>query len=183
MTAPVLPRAWFRASTPERARELLGKTLCRRLPDGSVLRSRITETEAYEGFGDRASHAHRGPTPRNRVMFGPPGVTYVYLCYGVHWLLNLTTREPGLPAAILVRGTEAATGPGRLTRHFRIDGACDRQPLYRTRGLWIEDTASFPEAEIRATPRIGIDYAGPDWAAKPWRFVWSGGVPPPSAGQ
>jgi DNA-3-methyladenine glycosylase len=175
MPAHILSRSWFHASTPERARDLLGKTLCRRCADGSIVRSRITETEAYEGFDDRASHAHRGPTPRNEVMFGPPGVCYVYLCYGVHWLLNLTTREAGLPAAILVRGTQAVQGPGKLTRHFEINGAQDRQPLYRTRGLWIEDTPSFPARETLSTPRIGIDYAGPEWAAKPWRFVWQPG--------
>ena len=171
MTAPVLPRNWFAASTPDRARRLLGKTLCHRRADGTVVRSRITETEAYEGFEDRASHAHRGPTPRNEVMFGPPGRAYIYLCYGVHWLLNLVTREPGTPAAILLRGTERVRGPGRLTREFGIDGARDRTPLYRARGLWIEDTPGFPDGEIIAAARIGIDYAGPEWAAKPWRFI------------
>ena len=74
------------------------------MPSGRIIRGRITETEAYDGFEDRASHAHKGPTTRNVVMFGSPGCAYLYLCYGVHWMLNFTTRERGYPAAVLVRG-------------------------------------------------------------------------------
>jgi len=173
MADPVLALNHFAGSTPELAKALLGRTLCRRLPDGTVIRTRITETEAYDGFEDKASHAHRGPTPRNEVMFGPPGRTYVYLCYGVHWLLNLTTRPKGIPGAILIRGIEGVTGPGRLTRHLQITGADNQQKLTRSEGIWVENSPSALEKEIIATPRVGIDYAGPEWAAKTWRFVYS----------
>lgn len=175
MPATVLPLSFYRRPTPEVARDLLGQTLCRRLPDGAVLRRRITETEAYDGFEDRASHAHRGPTPRNRVMFGPPGRAYVYLCYGVHWLLNFTTREAGYPAAVLLRGVEGAPGPGRLTRFLRVDRRHNTLPLYKSRGLWVETAPAPPGAEIAAGPRVGIDYAGAEWMKMPWRFVWGGG--------
>ncbi|MEX2606208.1 MAG: DNA-3-methyladenine glycosylase [Kiritimatiellia bacterium] len=170
--SPILPLNWFSRSTPDCARELLGQHLCRGLPDGTLLRFRITETEAYEGFDDRASHAHRGPTPRNDAMFGPPGRTYLYLCYGVHWLLNLTTREKGFPAAVLIRGIEGVTGPGRLTRHLELDGKHNRQALYKKNGLWMERGPAVPDSAVITGPRVGIDYAGPEWAAKPWRFRW-----------
>ncbi len=142
------------------------------MPDGSIVRKRITETEAYDGFEDKASHAHRGPTPRNEVMFGPPGRSYVYLCYGVHWLLNLTTRPKGIPGAILIRGVAGVSGPGRLTKQLGITGDDNRKTLTRAHGIWVEDSPMAPEEDILATPRIGIDYAGPEWAATPWRFVW-----------
>ena len=173
---------FFDRATPEVARDLLGKRLVRQLPDGTRISARITETEAYDGFEDKASHAHRGQTPRNAVMFGPPGHIYLYLCYGVHWLLNLTTREPGYPGAVLIRSCETVTGPGRLTRHFELDRRQNTLPLGEAAGLWVETgtdpensrkTGTGPETSaILATPRIGIAYAGPTWVCKPWRFVW-----------
>ncbi|PDH31200.1 MAG: 3-methyladenine DNA glycosylase [Puniceicoccaceae bacterium MED-G30] len=171
--AKVLNRSYFSGDTSSLARDLLGTSLCRRLPSGKILRSRITETEAYDGFEDRASHAHRGPTPRNVVMFGSAGHSYIYLCYGVHWLLNIVTREKGYPAAILIRSVEPVNGPGRLTRHFHLNGSDNDRLLCRANGLWVEDDGYRPEAAmVRATPRIGVNYAGPEWSAMPWRFVW-----------
>jgi DNA-3-methyladenine glycosylase len=170
--ASVLGKSFFNRPTLDVARELIGKQLCRRLQKGKIIRAAICETEAYDGFEDRASHAHKGMTPRNVVMFGPPGCAYVYLCYGVHWLLNIATREKGYPAAVLIRGVDEVEGPGRLTRHFRIDNAFNGQLLTRAGGLWVEDPGSpVPLGEIAATPRIGINYAGPKWSAMPWRFV------------
>ncbi|MFW5874327.1 MAG: DNA-3-methyladenine glycosylase [Verrucomicrobiota bacterium] len=169
--ARVLGKRFFDRETVTVARELLGKRLCRRLASGKILRARITETEAYDGFEDKASHAHRGATTRNVVMFGPPGRAYVYLCYGVHWLLNLTTREEGYPAAVLIRGVEGAEGPGRLTRRMQIDGAVNRQLLSRVNGLWVEDAEAVDPCRIEAGPRVGVDYAGEAWASMPWRFV------------
>ena len=170
--ASILGKSFFNRPTPDVARDLIGKHLCRRLENGKILRAAICETEAYDGFEDRASHAHRGVTPRNVIMFGPAGYVYVYLCYGVHWMLNISTREKGYPAAVLIRGVETISGPGRLTKHFRIDGEFNGQLLTRSGGLWIED--GIMEArpfEIDTTPRIGIDYAGSEWSAMPWRFV------------
>ena len=171
--ARVLKKAFYARPTTEVARGLLGQQLCRRLDSGKIVRAMICETEAYDGYEDRASHAHRGPTPRNVVMFGPPGYAYLYLCYGVHWLLNITTVRKGYPAAVLLRGVVGVSGPGRLTRHFSIDGRFNNQLLTRVSGLWVEagEVAVAPQ-RVRALPRIGIHYAGPEWAAKPWRFLW-----------
>lgn len=167
----VLNKSFFNRPTPEVARELLGAFLCRRLDSGKILRGRINETEAYDGFEDKASHAHKGATTRNVVMFGPPGRAYIYLCYGVHWMLNVTTREAGYPAAVLIRGVEDVEGPGRLTRRFQINSGFNDTLLTRVGGLWIEsDGSSIPADEIAALPRVGVDYAGVEWAAMPWRF-------------
>jgi len=168
------PRMWRATDTVVIARGLLGCRLVARGPDGRRA-LRITEVEAYDGPDDRASHASRGRTPRNAVMFGPAGVWYVYLCYGVHEMLNLVTGPEGYPAAVLIRGLEGIEGPGRLTRALGIDRRFNLRPARRETGLWIEaGDGPVDERDIVATPRIGVDYAGPEWAAKPWRFVLRG---------
>ena len=156
------------------ARWLLGKVLvrARRGRETAVL---ITEVEAYDGARDRASHAHadRGRTPRNAVMFGPGGQWYIYLCYGVHEMLNLVTGPRDYPAAILIRGVAGVTGPGRVTRALGIDRKLNAAPAARASGLWIEDRGvRVPRRLVQATPRIGVDYAGPVWAGKKWRFYF-----------
>lgn len=164
---------FFLGSTRTLCRRLLGMNLCRRMPDGRVERWPITEVEAYDGFQDRASHAHRGATPRNRIMFDTGGRWYVYLCYGVHWLLNITAGPADYPAAILVRGAGAINGPGRLTRALQVDNALNELPVDPQSGLWIENGGTVvPRKSIRQTPRIGIDSAGPIWSQKPWRYLW-----------
>jgi DNA-3-methyladenine glycosylase len=173
--ARVLNKGFFDRPTLAVAEELIGKSLCRRLNSGKIVRARITEAEAYDGFDDRASHAYKGATTRNVVMFGPPGRSYVYLCYGVHWLLNITTREKGYPAAVLIRGVEGVAGPGRTSKYFQIDRALNDQLLNRVNGLWVEDDGFAPRAEsVRALPRVGVEYAGSEWSQKPWRFLWQG---------
>jgi DNA-3-methyladenine glycosylase len=156
------------------ARWLLGKVLVRsrRGCETAVL---ITEVEAYDGPRDRASHAHadRGRTPRNAVMFGPGGYWYVYLCYGMHEMLNLVTGPRDYPAAILIRGVAGVVGPGRVTRALGIDRKLNATVAARASGLWIEDRGvRVPRRLIHATPRIGVDYAGPAWAGKKWRFYF-----------
>lgn len=164
--------------TPLIARRLLGATLVVRGAGGGLARWRITETEAYDGPDDRASHAWRGLTPRNAVMFGPAGRWYVYLCYGVHEMLNLVTGPRGYPAAVLIRGVEGIEGPGRLTRALGIDRRFNGRAMGRASGLWIEsanadtDGPAVEAGEISVGPRVGIDYARPAWAARPWRFRW-----------
>jgi DNA-3-methyladenine glycosylase len=160
------------------ARWLLGKHLVRRRADGSIDARRITEVEAYDGKHDRASHARMGRTARNAVMYAPGGIWYVYLCYGVHEMLNLVVGPRDWPAAILIRGVAGASGPGRVTKALAIDRRLNAaQATTRKSGLWIEDRGGrVSRRQIRATPRVGIDYAGPIWAAKPWRFIYS---PPP----
>lgn len=143
----------------------------------------IAETEAYDGFRDKGSHASRGRTGRNRPMFGPPGQWYVYFTYGMHWMLNVVVREKGYPAAVLIRGgllfsalrrpekREFVNGPGRLTKLLKIDGKLNAKPASRASDLWIEDRGiKIPAAEIKKGPRVGIDYAGPYWAKRHWRF-------------
>lgn len=155
------------------ARWLLGKVLVTTAADGSELRARICETEAYHGVEDLACHASKGRTTRTDVMFAEGGVWYVYLCYGVHEMLNLVTGPAGQASAILIRGVEGVVGPGRVTRAFGIDRRFNRQAVAPESGLWLEDDGFVvrPRA-IMATPRIGVAYAGPVWAAKPWRFFY-----------
>jgi len=156
--------------TVKLARWLLGKVLVR-TRRGRRTEFRITEVEAYHGEADRACHASRGRTPRTEVMYRPGGVWYVYLCYGIHEMLNLVTGPEGFPAAVLVRGVEGITGPGRLTRSLAIDRRLNAQPARPGSGLHLEDDGRGIEAGlIRSGPRIGVDYAGRTWARKPWRF-------------
>ena len=168
----MLAEEFFDRPTLEVTRGLLGKCLCRRI-DGETRRLRIAEVEAYDGPEDKACHAHRGKTARNEVMFGPPGRWYVYLCYGMHWMLNAVTGPVGFPAAVLVRGCLEVAGPGRLTKALEIDRSQDRELIALSSGLWIEDDGvEAPDREVERTPRIGIGYAGHEWIEKPYRFLW-----------
>lgn len=152
------------------ARELLGKYLVRRA-GGRTTALMITEVEAYDGPRDRASHASRGRTARNAPMFGPAGRWYVYLCYGMHWMLNIVTGPKDYPAAVLIRGAGDAAGPARLTKYLKIDRRLNGRPASRESGLWFEDReVRVPASRIRRAPRIGVDYAG-EWAKKPYRFM------------
>ena len=163
------------------ARWLLGKHLVRRFADDRVEARMITETEAYHGEADLACHARAGRTARTDVMYGPGGVWYVYLCYGIHEMLNLVVGPEDWPAAILIRGVEGAVGPGRLTKTLGIGRALNRAPAVEASGLWIEDRGlRIPANVIFATPRIGVDYAGNVWSAKLWRFTFDPrALPPP----
>lgn len=170
MVASVLTTAYLtNADTVWLARDLLGKYLVRRLNSGLLIHSMITETEAYHGAGDQACHGRFGKTQRSEVMFRQGGVWYVYLCYGVHWLLNIITGPVDFPAAVLIRSIDIAKGPGRLTKALHIDKSFNGQPAHPLFNLWLEDHEYIPPA-IEITPRIGIAYAGED-AYKPWRFV------------
>ena len=164
------------------ARWLLGKHLVRRLPRGGAEARLITEVEAYHGERDLACHARVGRTPRTAVMYAPGGVWYVYLCYGVHEMLNLVVGPRGWPAAVLIRGVAGAGGPGRVTKALAIGRKLNGVAASSASGLWIEDRGvRVPPRLVRATPRafkiirtprIGVDYAGPVWARKRWRFAF-----------
>jgi DNA-3-methyladenine glycosylase len=170
-----------RKNTVALARWLIGKTLARRFPDGSVRRHIITETEAYHGETDLACHAAKGRTARTDVMYRAGGIWYIYLCYGVHEMLNLVTGPENFPSAILIRSVHGITGPGRLTKTLAITRALNGASACETGAhaqLWLEETppparrrAGVFTKQIQTTPRIGIAYAGPIWSAKPWRFV------------
>ena len=159
----------FSADAVALAPRLLGKFLCRRLEDGTVLRRRITETEAYFGEEDTACHAHRGRTPRTDVLYEPGGCAYVYLCYGMHDLLNVVTGPKDHPEAVLIRGVEGADGPGKLTKLLHITRAFNRVNLATSANLWLEDDGFAPK--FRRTPRIGIAYAAVRDQRRKWRFV------------
>lgn len=170
-----LPVAFFRRDTVTVTRELLGKALCRELPDGTVRRCLLTELEAYVGPNDKACHASRGKTVRTAVMFEPGGVFYVYLCYGMHWMLNLVTEGGDYPAAVLVRGVEGISGPGRVTKQLAISRDLNALPIRRASGLWVEDVGiEVLDTQVERTPRIGIGYAGDFWMNEPLRFLWRG---------
>lgn len=158
--------------TVDLAHWLVGKLLVRRIGRRKEVRYRITETEAYDSEQDLACHASRGRTPRSEVLYSPGGVWYVYLCYGVHEMLNLVAGPAEWPAAVLIRGVEGISGPGRVTRALGIDRSLNREAAVPATGLWLEDDGWVPpRSQVKCTPRIGIDYAGPVWSAKPWRFV------------
>lgn len=171
MTRKVLGQDFFNRPTEDVAKELLGKFLVRKLPSGAQMEDMITEVEVYDGFRDKASHASRGKTERNTPMFKSAGRWYVYFTYGMHWMLNIVTREKDYPAAILIRGLEHVSGPGRLTKKMMIDKSLNDQTAQRRSGLWIEDRGvKIPANKIKKTPRIGVSYAGPRWASRRWRF-------------
>ncbi len=154
------------------ARLLLGKYLVRRWDTGVLEARLIIEVEAYDGERDLACHARAGRTARTEVLYSAAGVWYVYLCYGIHEMLNLVVGPAGWPAAVLIRGVEGIPGPGRVTKQLGIDRTLNRAPAVPDSGLWIEDRGvRVPRRAVAATPRIGVDYAGPVWAKKPWRFT------------
>jgi DNA-3-methyladenine glycosylase len=166
--------AFFDRPTVRVARDLLGMHLVRSL-EGTVLRARIVETEAYHGPRDRASHASRGMTERTKIMFGPPGCVYVYLIYGMYHCLNFVTMPEGFPAAVLIRAVDlpGGNGPGRTCRLMHIDRSLNGLAPGNDR-LWIElDGALAKRGRIAAGTRIGVDYAGP-WKDKLWRFTLTG---------
>ena len=162
------------------ARWLLGKQLLRRHADGRVEARMIVETEAYDGERDQACHARVGRTKRTEVMYAAGGVWYVYLCYGVHEMLNLVVGPKDWPAAVLIRGVAAASGPGRVTKALKIGRELNGVSATEAAGgLWLEDHGvRVPRSAVTATPRVGVDYAGPGWAGKRWRFIFS-----PEAGE
>lgn len=160
---------FFRQDVLRVAPRLVGAELCRRLPDGAVLRGRITETEAYRGIEDLACHARRGRTPRTDMLFREGGFSYVYLVYGLHWLFNVVTGEQDAPQGVLIRAMEKPLdGPAKWTRAFRIDGSHNGLYLPASDEIWIEKEWDYP---VRTAPRVDIDYAGEPWISMPWRFI------------
>lgn len=160
----------YRKDAVTMAKALLGATICRRLDDGTVLRARIVETEAYYGEEDTACHAHKGRTQRTDIMYSPGGFAYVYLCYGMHNMLNVVTGPADHPEAVLIRGVEGAVGPGRVTKALQITLGLNRENLVESEKLWIEMNGA-PPTKYKASPRVGIAYASKRDQARKWRFV------------
>jgi len=169
MPEMIPPEHWQRRATLAHARNLLGKFL---VGPGGAARM-ITEVEAYDGERDLACHARAGRTRRTDVMYAAGGVWYVYLCYGMHEMLNLVVGPRDWPAAVLIRGVAGCAGPGRVTRALGVDRRFNRAPADVRSGLWIEDRGvKVPRSRVRAAPRVGVAYAGPVWAKKRWRFTF-----------
>ncbi|MCS6979415.1 MAG: DNA-3-methyladenine glycosylase [Flavobacteriales bacterium] len=170
-------RAFFEQSdVVALARNMVGLVLARKLGN-RTLRVLITETEAYRGYDDKASHAANGKrTPRTEVFFRSGGHAYVYLCYGIHWLFNIITNKEGHPDAVLIRGGllleenfKPLIGPARLTRALEISGHHNALDLVTSQEIWLEKSRPLP-LKIISTPRIGVGYAG-EHALRPWRFL------------
>lgn len=181
--AKLLGVDYFNKPTVEVAKNLLGKFLVRKISKRAHSLM-ITETEAYDGFKDKASHAHRGKTARNYPMFGEAGRWYVYFTYGMHWMLNIVTGKKDYPAAVLIRAgalvkinghkltiIREINGPARLTKFLRIDKKLSDKKADKNTGLWIEDRGiKILPQQIKTGPRIGIRYAGEKWGSKKYRF-------------
>jgi DNA-3-methyladenine glycosylase len=183
-----LSREFFNQKTTKVARALLGKFLVRKI-NGKILIGQIVETEAYQGFADKASHAHKGKTERNAVMFGPSGFSYVYLIYGMYNCFNITAEKTNYPAAVLIRAVEPivgfdlmkklrkttqienlCSGPGKFCQAFAIDRNLSDVDLTKSKNLWLEDRQLIIKpSQIKKAKRIGVDYAGLD-KDRLWRF-------------
>ena len=183
---------WLSRDSTIVAPELIGCTLVRQMPDGTLLRGLIVETEAY-GPGDPAMHAYRRPTPRNQVMFDRAGMAYVYLIYGMYHCFNVVTDQTGIPSAVLIRALQLevappwidppqklsriAAGPGKLCRAFKIDLTLTKTPLQPGHPLWLEYRQPEFQRQLAAgkisliqTTRIGLTQG----VELPWRWYLSG---------
>jgi len=173
MNDKVLPRRFYAQDTLKVAQELLGCFLVRQYR-GKIWRAMITETEAYAGEDDLASHASRGRTPRTELMYGEPGRAYVYMIYGMYFMLNIVTEKKDFPAAVLIRGAIFGhpmskkrgtldillNGPGKLCKFLKIDRKLNGWDMTKGEKLWIESRdpkAKFPK--IEKSKRVGVDYA------------------------
>lgn len=155
---------FFHRPCLEVARDLVGKVLVH--GDRCL---RISETEAYCGEHDTACHASRGRTKRTEVMYAEAGTVYIYLCYGMHWMLNIVTGERGAPEAVLIRACLEAPGPGRLTKALDITGELNRSSVTRPGPLWIGDDGF--SCTVTTAKRVGIGYASQEDQDRLWRFV------------
>lgn len=153
------------------AQNLLGKELIRRFQNGKTIRLKITETEAYLGSEDLACHASKGRTARTEILYDEGGKIYVYLIYGLYWMLNVVTGGPNDPQAVLIRGLETCTGPGRLGKLLQLDKSFYGENLETSSRIWINEAPTVER--FQTTPRIGIDYAGEIWKKKLWRFLYN----------
>ncbi|MDD4282232.1 MAG: DNA-3-methyladenine glycosylase [Bacilli bacterium] len=149
--------------------QLIGKLLVRKLNDGTIFKQRITETEVYRGEEDSACHARFGKTKRSSPLYESGGITYVYLCYGIHYLFNVVTGKKDEPQAVLIRTVEDYNGPGKLTKALHINKELNEIDLSSSNEIWIEDDGF--KAEYMTNKRVGIDYADDYYKFINWRFI------------
>jgi DNA-3-methyladenine glycosylase len=161
-------REFFRRDVLETAPALVGCYLVRTAPDGSEKRFMITETEAYAGESDTACHAHRGRTKRSEMLYHDGGTIFVYLCYGMHWMLNIVTGPAGSPQGALIRACRDVNGPGRVTKALGINGSFNGGDILACRELRIE---AGVKVDITFGKRIGINYASQEDQDRLWRFT------------
>lgn len=164
-----LPADFFQRDVLTVAPELLGKVLVRRFSDGNEERYVVTEVEAYSAPHDLACHASKGKTSRTEVMFREGGLVYVYLIYGIYWMLNFVTGKEDEASAVLIRGVKGISGPGRVGKVLMLDKSFYGEKLHTSDRLWVEDSTISPSYE--RLPRVGINYAGEPWVSKPWRYL------------
>jgi DNA-3-methyladenine glycosylase len=150
------------------AEKLLGKIIVRAWNDGSISRYKITITEAYLGEEDLACHASKGLTERTKIMYSEGGCIYVYLIYGIHWMLNIVTGNKNHPQAVLICGIDNINGSGRVGRELKIDKSYYGENLLSSQRLWIENAPEV--SDFKTESRKGIDYSGDEWKNKQWRF-------------
>lgn len=164
-----LPSTFFLGEVTTVAPNLLGKILVRKFEDGTILKFTITEVEAYRGKDDKACHAHKGLTARTEVMFREGGLVYVYLIYGMYWMLNIVAGKENDASAVLIRGIKNINGPGRVGRVLQLDKSLYGEDLSTSNRIWIENSET--KTTYNALPRVGIEYAGEPWISIPWRFI------------
>ncbi|MDR1638811.1 MAG: DNA-3-methyladenine glycosylase [Clostridiales bacterium] len=162
-----LDESFYSRSALELAPLLVGKLLFSNI--GGIAQVRITDTEAYYGPLDSACHASKGKTLRTEIMFRRGGFAYIYLCYGIHHLLNIVTGPEGHPEAVLLRGGIGYVGPGRLTKAMGITKSLNGEDLLSSSLIWLEDDGF--EAQCVASKRIGIDYAREEDRERLWRYT------------
>ncbi len=166
-----LDETFFGELTLKAAKDLVGCYLCRKVGK-KVVRLMVTETEAYIGPHDLASHSSKGRTARTEVMFAEPGTIYVYMIYGMYFMLNIVTEKKDFPSAILIRGVGKYDGPGKLAKALGIDKRLNGLKAEPKNGLWFEPRDPGVRIKIKKSKRVGVEYAGPVWAEKEYRFIW-----------
>ncbi len=168
----------------EMAKSLLGKYIVRKINKKKQIAGKIIETEAYIGPQDKAAHSYKGKiTPRNQVEYLKGGHIYIYLVYGMYWQFNIVAGKEKEPECVLIRAIEPekkediyqTNGPGKVCRYLGLDKSFYGENLVRSQKIWLENRGEIiQESKIKATKRIGIEYAGPYWANRKWRFFIDG---------
>jgi DNA-3-methyladenine glycosylase len=163
-----LTKSFYQRDVLEVAPDLLGKIIVRKFDNYAIRQFKITEVEAYRGMEDLACHAAKGRTNRTEIMFREGGLVYVYLIYGMYWMLNIVTGFENEPAAVLIRGVENISGPGRVGKTLKLNKSFYGENLLTSDRIWIENSHAI--TQFKTSPRIGIDYSGEPWVSKHWRF-------------
>ena len=179
-----LSREFYTRPTLIVAKDLLGKYLVRKQGNKKFI-GKIVETEAYLGPKDKAAHSYGGKiTDRSKTFYLKGGHLYIYLCYGIYWMLNIVTEKKNKPEAVLIRALEPigdydfkkiknlSNGPGKLCRWLRINKSFNEIDLVKSNKIWLEKGEKTKKSQIKASRRVGVDYAK-EWAKKPWRFYIS----------